>query len=127
MRNFLLLVLSIFCIQKANSQASKLGLKLSFSYGHEKLIGGYVKVREFNLEGTRVNFNDFDQRNYPNLEFSLDKSFKNNQGISVQYKRFYMRGSATLNQDIEYNGTIIDGRKGIDISPSSYYRFKTYY
>lgn len=127
MKRIVLLFTVIILSNLAVSQSNSLGLRVALSYGHEMLIGGYVKVREFELEGTKVEFKDFKSTNYPSFDFSLEKSFKNNQGIGVQYKRFYIRGNATFDKNIEYNGTIIDGRQGIDLSPTSYYRLKAFY
>ncbi|HEY5825877.1 MAG TPA: hypothetical protein VIT44_15990 [Cyclobacteriaceae bacterium] len=38
-----------------------------------------------------------------------------------------MRGKSTFDRNIIYNGTIINGRKGIDVSPTRYFRVSAIY
>jgi hypothetical protein len=96
-------------------------------YTHEFVLGGYVRVREWELHGDKMKLRDLGMTSYAAIQLRVEKQLKKNRSISLTYDQYFMRGSATVDRDITYNGTIIDGRKGIDVSPTRYYRVSAIY
>ena len=96
-------------------------------YNHEFVLGGYVHVREWDLQGDKMKLKDLGMKSYPGLQFHVAKQLRNSNSITIAYDRYFMRGSATFDRDITYNGTIINGRKGIDVSPTRYFRLSAIY
>lgn len=91
-------------------------------YTQEFLVDGYVRVREWELAGDKMYLEDLGMKDYPALQFHAEMTLPNDGAVKLTYDQHFLRGSAVLNRDIYYNGTIIDGRNGIDISPTTYYR-----
>lgn len=91
-------------------------------YHREFVLDGYVRVREWELEGDKVKLRDLGMTNYPAVNFYATKALRNNKSLTISVDRYFMQGRATFDRDIVYNGTIIDGRAGIDVSPTRYYR-----
>jgi hypothetical protein len=96
-------------------------------YTHEFVLDGYVRVREWELRGDKMKLKDLGMTSYAALQLHVEKHLKKNRSISLTYDQYFMRGSATFDKDITYNGTIIDGGKGIDVSPTRYYRLSAFY
>jgi len=96
-------------------------------YNHEFVLDGYVRVREWEVEGDELKLKDLGMTSYPVLRLKAEKYFTKNNSLSVMYDNYYMRGKAVFTGDIEYNGTIINGTKGIDVSPTRYFRVSTIY
>ena len=105
-----------------NTAESKRNYSISVGYTHEFVLDGYVRVREWDLEGDKMGLRDLGMDSYPALQVQVRKRLRKNKSITITYDHFFMRGSATFDRDIAYNGTIINGRKGIDVSPTRYNR-----
>lgn len=103
------------------------GFILGAQYNHEFVLGGYVRVREWELPGDKMMLKDLGMDNYSAVQVSVMKRLKRNNSIAVTYDHYFMRGSATFDRDIAYNGTLINGRNGIDVSPTRYYRISASY
>lgn len=113
-----------FC-QQANRRID--GYRIGAQYNHEFVLDGYVKVREWDLPGDKIKLKDLDVNDYSALKVYVEKDLKRNRSLSLAYDHYFMRGEATINRDIRYNGTIINGRKGVDVSPTRYYRLTLNY
>lgn len=123
-----LITLSItrgFCQQADIQEINR--YSIGAQYIHEFVLGGDVQVREWELEGDKMSMKDLGVKNYPALQFHVARHWRNNINIAVTYDYYFVRGSATFDRDINYNGTIIDGRKGIDVSPTRYFRLSAIY
>jgi hypothetical protein len=66
-------------------------------------------------------------KSYPAAQFHVARHVRNNGTIAIAYDHYFMSGSSTFGRDITYNGTIINGRKGIDVSPTRYFRLSVFY
>jgi hypothetical protein len=114
--------------QTAQSQSSTdLGLEFQFAYSQAIPLGGYVQVREDELIGDHMAFKSLNMASYPSIQLQLKKHLGENQALVIHYNRIYFKGESTFQQDLAYNGTLIDGRSGIDVSPSKYYRLHVSY
>jgi hypothetical protein len=79
-------------------------------------------VREWELSGDKIALRDLGIRNYPVLQVQVEKDLRKDRRIGITYDHFFISGRSVFNRDIIYNGTIINGRNGIDVSPTRYYR-----
>src|SRR5690606_12320779 len=130
MGKLLLLQIALLNILPCMSQdmESKAGrYSIGAQYMQEFVLDGHVKVREWELEGDKMDLKDLGMTSYPALQLFLEKKLHKNQSIKLSYDHYFMRGSATFDKDIAYNGTLINGRKGIDVSPTRYYRLSMHY
>lgn len=96
-------------------------------YNHEFVLGGFVRVREWDLEGDKMNLKDLGMTSYSAIQFHAEKHLRKNRSFSIVYDNYFIRGHAIFDRDITYNGTIINGRKGIDVSPTRYFRISAVY
>lgn len=109
-------------------QAIKTGqYNIGAQYNHEFMLGGFVRVREWELEGDKMNLKDLGMTSYAAIQFHVEKHLRKNRSFSIVYDNYFMRGRATFDRDITYNGTIINGRNGIDVSPTRYFRISAIY
>ena len=97
-------------------------LQISARYTQEFVLGGYVQVREWDFAGDKLRLGDLGMRNYPAIQLSIEQSFQGRHWISLSYDRYFITGKSTFNRDIAFNGTLIDGNHGIDVSPTQYFR-----
>jgi hypothetical protein len=100
---------------------------IAIQYNHEFVIDGFVRVREWELQGDKMKLKDLGMTSYPAIQLYIEKYLKKKRTISLAYDHYFMRGTATFDRDITYNGTIIDGRQGIDVSPTVYFRISAMY
>lgn len=100
---------------------------LAAQYCHEFTLDGYVRVREFELTGDKMSLRSLGVNNYPALQLRGERRIGKSGRISIIYDNYRLRGEAMFDRDIVYNGTIIDGRRGIDVSPTQYHRFTGIY
>ena len=105
-----------------DTDAGKSDYSISVQYNHELVLDGYVQVREWELLGDRMELRALGMITYPALQFQLEKRFRKGTSLAIAYDRFFMRGKSVFERDITYNGTIINGRNGIDVSPTRYFR-----
>ena len=121
MKKLLLTSIVLFFYAVGFSQTA-VGKRKTFSigvqYNHEFVLDGYVRVREWEVEGDKMKLKDLGMTSYPVLRLTAEKYFRKNNSLSVTYDNYYMRGTAVFTRDIAYNGTIINGTKGIDVSPT---------
>lgn len=96
-------------------------------YNQEFVLDGYVRVREWDLQGDKLKLKNLGMRSYPALQLYVEKNLRRNRSISLTYDQYFMRGSAIFDRNITYNGTIINGRNGIDVSPTRYFRVSAAY
>jgi len=118
----LLLPVGVFPAFSQKVDKSQSRFSLGAQYAHEFVIDGFVRVREWELPGDKMNLKELGMNNYPALQLFVKKRLKNNGSFTLTYDHFFMRGRATFDRDIIYNGTIIDGTQGIDVSPTRYNR-----
>ena len=124
----LLIAVLISAIGFSQEQESKIkSYSISAQYNQEFVLDGYVRVREWEVEGDKMKLKDLNMTSYPALQLHFEKRFRKNQALAVEYDQYFMSGRTTFNRDVAYNGTIIDGRKGIDVSPTRYYRISAIY
>jgi hypothetical protein len=102
-------------------------LSIGAQYTHEFVLDGFVQVREWQLPGDKMKLKDLGMKSYPALQLKIERSLKKNRRISLAYDHFFIRGRSTFEGNIIYNGTIINGRKGIDVSPTRYFRISAVY
>lgn len=131
MRNVFLTCIVAICVTSGFSQQANVNKGGSYSVGaqytHEFVLGGYVQVREWDLQGDKMNLKDLGMKSYPALQFHVTKHLRNSGNITLAYDHYFMRGTSTFDRDITYNGTIINGRTGIDVSPTRYFRVSAIY
>lgn len=109
-------------------QSQQAGLfTIGAEYRHEFVLDGYVRVREWDLVGDKMTLKDLGMRRYPALQLHGTKHLSNGRSLSLFYDHYFMTGRSTFNRNIVYNGTIINGRKGIDVSPTRYFRISAMY
>jgi hypothetical protein len=118
---------SFFSVLSQEKQKELTGYSIGASYTQEFVLDGFVKVREWELEGDKMNLKDLGMSNYPAVQIFVEKKWNKNRSITLSYDHYFMRGSANFDRDIAYNGTLINGRKGIDVSPTRYYRLSANY
>jgi hypothetical protein len=103
----------------------------SFTFGaqytHEFVLDGYVRVREWELEGDKMSLKDLGMTSYPAVQLNVAKHLRQGRSFSLVYDHYFMNGRSTFDRNIIYNGTIINGRKGIDVSPTRYFRISAIY
>jgi hypothetical protein len=102
-------------------------LYATMQYTQEFVMSGHVHVREWELAGDKMPLRHLGMTSYTALQIRGEIAFSNNSVVKVIYDHYFMRGSAIFDRDIVYNGTIIDGRSGIDVSPTRYYRITGIY
>lgn len=91
------------------------------------MLGGYVRVREWELRGDKMKLKDLGMTSYPAVQFHVERRLKKNRSLTFVYDHYFIRGSAKFDRDIIYNGTLINGRNGIDVSSTRYYRLSAIY
>lgn len=111
----------VSCLAQNGADRAK-DYKISAAYTHEFVLDGHVRVREWDLQGHRMGLRELGMTSYPALQVQIQKRLRKNKSIAIIYDHFFMRGNATFDRDIAYNGTIINGRMGIDVSPTRYNR-----
>ena len=128
---FLTCLIILLCIASGFSQRADNkhipGYSIGAQYNREFVLGGYVQVREWKLQGDKMELKDLGMKSYPAVQFHVARHWRNNSSITLAYDHYFMSGSATFDRDIIYNGTIINGRKGIDVSPTRYFRASVLY
>lgn len=107
--------------QDSNHKANR--YSIGAQYNHEFILGGYVRVREWELPGDKMKLKDLGVTSYPALQLKVERHFRKGRSLSITYDHYLMSGTSTFNRDIAYNGTIINGRNGIDVSPTRHFRF----
>ncbi len=125
----LLLFLTLFknLTVSAQSVHSGGGISISAFYCSEFALDGYVQVREWELEGDKMNLEELGMKHYPAIQLLLEKQFRKRNSLSFSFEQYFMQGKASLNRTIAYNGTKIECVSGIDVSPSRYFRLSGYY
>lgn len=103
------------------------GFRIGAQYSHEFVLDGYVQVREWDLMGDKMELKDLGMESYHAYQFNIEKGFRKNRWISLTYDNYLMQGNSTFNRDIAFNGTLIDGTRGIDVSPTKYFRVSLNY
>ena len=104
------------------------GFNLSANYTHNFLLDGLVRVREWEVVGDKLNLEDLGIDHFPSLNLELERIWRRGNKLALATELFFIHGRSIHDRDIAYNGTLIDGTKGIDISPTHYYRLSlTYY
>jgi hypothetical protein len=96
-------------------------------YTQEFVLGGFVQVREWEFAGDKMLLRDLGMRTYPALQVHLTKHLKLDRNLTFMYDHYFIRGDAKFERDIFYNGTLIKGEKGIDVSSTRYYRITVMY
>ena len=100
---------------------------IGVQYTHEFVLDGFVRVREWELPGDKMKLKELGMKSYPALQLKMERSLKKKGSLSLVYDHFFMRGKSTFDRNIIYNGTIINGRNGIDVSPTRYFRISAIY
>jgi hypothetical protein len=100
---------------------------IGVNYSHEFVVDGFVRVREWELPGDKMKLRDLGIKSLPALQLNATKTFTKGRSVSLIYDHFFISGESTFDRDIAYNGTIINGRDGINVSPSRYFRVSAIY
>lgn len=130
MKRLIFMVLALLVAWPANAQSVIVNTPeyhISAQYTQEFVLDGYVRVREWELVGDKMALRDLGMNNYSALQIRVGKKLRGKGNVSIIYDQYFMRGTATFDRDIVYNGTIIDGRRGINVSPTRYYRISVIY
>jgi hypothetical protein len=127
MKKILLICIAVFSFLSSYSQEPNNKYSIGAQYNHEFVLGGYVRVREWDLPGDKMKLKDLGMTSYSAVQFHVEKRLRKNRSLTFVYDHYFMRGRATFDRDITYNGTIINGRNGIDVSPTRYYRLSAIY
>ena len=123
----LLFSITLAAQETEENQAKKFRLQLGLNYDHAFTLHGFVRVREFELQGDKLEWEQLGMNNYALPGMNLEAQFGKGHILRLQYERLYFFGGRKFNRNIEYNGTIIDASKGIDLSPSTYKRLSLEY
>lgn len=94
-------------------------------YHHEFVMDGYVRVREWDLHGDKMKLKDLGMTSYSAFQLNVEKHLKRGRSLALVYDQYFMTGTATFDRNIIYNGTIINGRNGVNVSPTRYFRIST--
>ncbi len=123
------IVITILCMTGISAQPlhNDGNWNISAFYRSEWLTNGYIKVRELDIEGDKVQLQDVGMKNYPALQLQLERTFRNDGRLSLTYENYFIKGNAILDHNIEYNGTIINGSTGIDVAQTRFYRLGAHY
>ena len=129
MKKLVLFIAATIITKEAFSQKLMDGRSFSIGaqYNHEFVLDGFVRVREWELQGDKMKLKELGMKSYPALQLKVEKSLKKNRSISLVYDHFFMSGRSTFDRNIIYNGTIINARNGIDVSPTRYFRISATY
>lgn len=130
MKNYFFIQIALLSFYPALSQDQQKktpGYSIGASYTEEFVLDGFVRVRELELEGDKMDLKDLGMTSYPALQISIEKKLRKSRSIMLTYDHYFMKGSASFDRDIAFNGTLINGRKGIDVSPTRYYRLSAHY
>ena len=124
---WLLAGLVLFFKSYPQSETQNVYYKICASYSHEFVIDGFVRVRERDLTGDEMNFKELNINNIRSITVFLEKGFSNNGNLSLRFKRNLLRGNSYKDKVIAYNGTLIDWKTGIDVSPTQFYSIQFTY
>lgn len=125
---FSLIIISSFAIVGlAQDLGPDRGFEAGVRYNHGFVLGGFVQVREWELAGHKMNLRDLGTVHYPAVQVELTRTFSRARRFSLRYDQFFFQGEAIVDHDINYNGTIINGRNGIDVSSTTYHRITALY
>jgi hypothetical protein len=129
MRNIVLFLAVILGSTTAYSQELRKGgsFIIGAQYTHEFVLDGYVRVREWELEGDKMPLRALGMTRNPAFQLNVEKHLKKGRSLSFVFDHYFVNGRSTFDRNIVYNGTIINGRKGIDISPTRYFRISAIY
>jgi hypothetical protein len=130
MKNCILIFLALAAVKISSAQSiveKELRYSLTAQFTQEVVLDGYVRVREWELVGDKMRLRDLGMDTYSAVQIRVEKKLRKERRLEIIYDQYFMLGSATFNRDITYNGTIIDGRTGIDVSPTRYYRVSLVY
>lgn len=123
-----MLILLCFATVKGQSVSEgKTSLSMGIQYTHEFTLDGYVRVREWELEGDKMSLKELGMGGYAAVNMFVVKHFPSNRSLQLSYDRYFMQGTSYFERDIAYNGTLINARNGIDVSPTRYYRLMLQY
>src|SRR5688572_111194 len=124
MKNLFLFIVATIATKGVFSQEFSDGSRFSIGaqYNHEFVLDGFVRVREWELQGDKMKLKELGMKSYPAVQLNVEKSLKKNRSVSLVYDHFFISGRSTFDRNVIYNGTIINGRKGIDVSPTRYFR-----
>jgi len=115
-----------FCFsQEENNQWHRTSVGAQFS--QEFVLDGYVQVREWELVGDKIKLKDLGMTSYPSIQLYAKRHLKKKRALAFAYDHYFVHGRSTFDRDITYNGTIINGRKGIDVSPTIFFRASAIY
>lgn len=120
MKKLFLFIVAIIATKGVFCQHSSDGSPFSIGadYNHEFVVDGFVRVREWELRGDNMKLKALGMKSFPSIQLKVERRLKNQGSISLVYDHFFMSGKSTFDRNIIYNGTIINGRKGIDVSPT---------
>lgn len=102
-----LICIAVFGFLSSYSQESNNKYSIGVQYNHEFVLGGYVRVREWELPGDKMKLRDLGMTSYSAVQFHVEKRLRKNKSLTFVYDHYFMRGSATFDRNITYNGTII--------------------
>lgn len=128
-RTFLIPALLLSCVASFAQQANvtRGRYTLGMQYCEEFVLKGFVHVREWDMEGDKMLLKDLGMRHYSAVQLAVKRSMQHDRYIELLYDHYFIRGKSRFERDIFYNGTIIDGRAGLDVSPTRYYRVSARY
>lgn len=91
--------------------------------------GGWVQVRENEIEGTRLHIdNDLDVNRMPGLHILADKTFSDVSELHLGLSTFMLDGGATIDQPVFFNGaTIAPGRLDTVTHFQDFFQFDAHY
>ncbi|MBT1686450.1 hypothetical protein [Dawidia soli] len=96
-------------------------------YTQEFMLGGDVRVREWEITGDKMPLKDLGIKSYAAVRIWGEYALRKGHRIQLAYDRYFLRGTSRFDREIFYNGTMVDGRTGIDVSPTRYYRISAQY
>ena len=68
---------------------------------------GWVQVRENEIHGTRLHFDDLDVNTMPGLHFRADKTLSDVSELHLGISTFMLDGSTTIDEPVNFNGATI--------------------
>lgn len=104
------------------------GDTFEFRYGRAQSFGGNVKVREFDLEGDRLDLkNDLGMTQWETIDlvWSLGPPLERRWRWELSFNKF--TGSTVFPRDITFNGTVYQAGGTAVIDDTEYYRASAFY
>jgi hypothetical protein len=102
--------------------------KAEVAFDHAFHTAGYVQVREFQYDGTRLSLGkDLGMKTWNSASVQLIRNFRNLSSLTVSCEYFFFHGSSVIDGNVWFNSTNLDGSAGLSINQTNLYRVQIYW